>query len=171
MQLLGGTECGRFLGRVKAKRTGFGPITKFDTSDYKVKLAAELKDFQPEDFMDKKAARRMEAFSQYAVAAAKEALEDSGLSMEKEDPYRIGVSVGSGIGSLQAVEREYERILTKGPSRVNPLLVPLMISNMAGGNVSIAFGIKRKKHQCGNSLCIGNPLHRRGIPHHSVCRC
>ena len=133
-----GLNVADFWDSVKAKRTGFGPITKFDTSDYKVKLAAELKDFHPEDFMDKKAARRMEAFSQYAVAAAKEALEDSGLSMEKEDPYRIGVSVGSGIGSLQAVEREYERILTKGPSRVNPLLVPLMISNMAGGNVSIA---------------------------------
>jgi 3-oxoacyl-[acyl-carrier-protein] synthase II len=139
-----GLNVADFWDSVKAKRTGFGPITKFDTSDYKVKLAAELKDFHPEDFMDKKAARRMEAFSQYAVAAAKEALEDSGLSMEKEDPYRIGVSVGSGIGSLQAVEREYERILTKGPSRVNPLLVPLMISNMAGGNVSIAFGLKGK---------------------------
>ena len=146
-------------------------ITKFDTSDYKVKLAAELKDFHPEDFMDKKAARRMEAFSQYAVAAAKEALEDSGLSMEKEDPYRIGVSVGSGIGSLQAVEREYERILTKGPSRVNPLLVPLMISNMAGGNVSIAFGLKGKSINVVTACASGTHSIGRGIPHHSVCRC
>ena len=86
----------------------------------------------------------MELFCQYAVAAAKEAIEDSGLSMEKEDPYRIGCSIGSGIGSLQAVERECDKLANRGPSRVNPLLVPLMISNMAAGNVSICFGLKGK---------------------------
>ncbi|MDO5426019.1 MAG: beta-ketoacyl-ACP synthase II [Eubacteriales bacterium] len=133
-----------FWDSVKAKKTGFGPITKFDASDYKVKLAAEVKGFQAKEYMDPKSARRMETFSQYAVAATKEALEQAGISMEQEDPYRVGVSIGSGIGSLQAAEREYEKILTKGPSRVNPLLVPLMISNMAAGNVSIAFGLKGK---------------------------
>ena len=94
--------------------------------------------------MDFKAARRMEPFSQYAVAAAKEAFEDAGLDMSKEDPFRVGVIVGSGIGSLQAVEKEYEKIRTKGPGRVNPLLVPMMISNMAAGNISIQLGLKGK---------------------------
>ena len=86
----------------------------------------------------------MEAFSQFAVAAAKEALEQSGLAMEKEDPYRVGVSIGSGIGSLQAMERDVKKLNEKGPSRVNPLLVPLMICNMAAGNVAIQFGLKGK---------------------------
>ena len=94
--------------------------------------------------MDAKTARRMEAFSQYAVVAAKEAIQQSEIQMEKEDPYRVGVIIGSGVGSLQAVEREYEKLLSKGPSRVNPLLVPMMISNMASGNVSIQLGAKGK---------------------------
>ena len=86
----------------------------------------------------------MEAFSQMAVVAAQEAFSDAGLSMEEEDAYRVGCSVGSGIGSLQAIEREYEKLVNKGPSKINPLLVPLMISNMAAGNVSIRFGLKGK---------------------------
>ena len=123
---------------------GIGPITYFDTAEYKAKLAAQVKEFDPKQYMDPKAARRMETFSQYAVAAAKQALEDAGIDMTKEDPYRVGVCVSSGIGSLQAVEREYKKLLEKGPGRVNPLLVPLMISNMAAGNVSIQFGLKGK---------------------------
>lgn len=94
--------------------------------------------------MDAKAAKRMELFCQYAVAATKEAIEEAGLDMEKEDAYRVGCSVGSGIGSLQAMEREHTRLLEKGPNRINPLLVPMMISNMAAGNVSIQFGLKGK---------------------------
>ena len=94
--------------------------------------------------MDFKAAKRMELFCQYAVAATKEAMEDAGLDMEKEDAFRVGVSVGSGIGSLQAMEREHTKLVEKGPSRVNPLLVPMMICNMAAGNVSIQYGLKGK---------------------------
>ena len=133
-----------FWNAVKEEKIGFGEITKFDTADYKVKLAAEVKDFNAEEYMDKKAARRMELFCQYAVAAAKEALDDSGIDMDKEDPYRVGCAVGSGIGSLQTMEREHTRLVEKGPSKVGILLVPLMISNMAAGNVSIAFGLKGK---------------------------
>lgn len=125
-------------------RTGIGPITYFDTAEYKVKLAAELKDFKPGDYMDVKSARRMEPFSQYAVAAAKQALDDCGIDLSVEDPYRIGVSVGSGIGSLQAVESAEKRLLEKGPGRVDPLLVPRMICNMAAGNIAIQFGLKGK---------------------------
>lgn len=133
-----------FFESVKAGRHGFGTITRFDSTDYKCHVAAELKGFDAKNYMDFKAAKRMEAFSQYAVAAAREAVSDAGLSMEKEDPYRAGCSIGSGIGSLQAIEREYEKLLQKGPSKINPLLVPLMISNMAAGNVSIHFGLKGK---------------------------
>ena len=129
---------------LKEGKIGFGEITKFDTTDYKVHLAAEVKGFQGKDYMDFKAAKRMELFAQYAVAAAKEAIEQSGLDMEKEDPFRVGCSIGSGIGSLQTAEREYDKLMKKGPNRVNPLMVPLMISNMAAGNVSIQFGLKGK---------------------------
>lgn len=139
-----GNSVDDFWTTVKAGKIGFDHITKFDTTDYKCHIAAELKDFNPQDFMDRKAAKRMEPFSQYAVAAAKQAIDDSGLDIEKEDPYMVGCAIGSGIGSLQAMERETQKLYEKGPNRVNPLLVPLMICNMAAGNVSIQFGLKGK---------------------------
>ncbi|HJB89577.1 MAG TPA: beta-ketoacyl-ACP synthase II [Candidatus Blautia excrementigallinarum] len=133
-----------FWAGVREGKVGIAPITKFDTTDYKVKLAAEVKDFNAKDHMDPKAARRMEVFSQYAVAAAKEAYEDSGLNIEEEDPFRAGVIVGSGIGSLQELELSYGKILSQGPNKVPPLMVPLMISNMAAGNISIQLGFRGK---------------------------
>lgn len=139
-----GNSVEEFWNGIKEGRTGFGPITYFDTADYRCKLAAEVKDFDPAQYMDKKSARRMEQFCQFAVAAAGQAISDAGLDMEQEDPYMVGCSVGSGIGSLQAMEREYDRLKEKGPGRVGPMLVPLMISNMAAGNVSIAYGLKGK---------------------------
>ena len=139
-----GNTVEEFWSSVREGKVGIGPITKFDTSEYKVKLAAEVKGFSAKERMDFKAAKRMEPFAQYAVAAAKEAFEDAKIDMSQENPYRAGVIVGSGIGSLQAVETNYEKILQKGPSRVNPLMVPLMISNMAAGNVSIQLGFKGK---------------------------
>ena len=139
-----GNNVDDFWTSVKAGKIGFDHITKFDTTDYKCHIAAELKDFNPQDYMDRKAAKRMEPFSQYAVAAAKQAIDDSGLDIEKEDPYMVGCAIGSGIGSLQAMERETQKLYEKGPNRVNPLLVPLMICNMAAGNVSIQFGLKGK---------------------------
>ncbi len=139
-----GLNVDEFWSSVKASKVGIGPITQFDASEYKAKLAAEVKDFNAKDYMDPKTAKRMERFSQFAVAAAKEAIEQAGLDMEKEDPYMVGTAIGSGTGSLQTVERNKERILTKGPSRVEPLMVPMMISNMASGNVSIMFGLKGK---------------------------
>ncbi|MGN0385342.1 MAG: beta-ketoacyl-ACP synthase II [Lachnospiraceae bacterium] len=139
-----GNNVADFWAGIKQGKIGFAPITYFDTTEYKCKLAAEVKDFKPEEYMDKKEARRMELFCQYAVAATGEAIKDAGLDMEKEDAYRVGCAVGSGIGSLQAMEREHARLLEKGPSKIGPLLVPLMISNMAAGNVSIAYGLKGK---------------------------
>ena len=139
-----GNDVETFWNSLKNGVVGIGPITTFDTAEYKAKLAAEVKDFDPKKYMDNKTARRMERFSQFAVAAAKEALEDAGIDMEKEDPFRVGVSVGSGIGGLDAIERETRKLIEKGPSRINPLLVPLMISNMAAGNIGIQFGLKGK---------------------------
>ena len=139
-----GLSVEEFWQSVKEGKIGFGEITKFDTEGYKCHLAAEVKDFDAKQYMDAKAARRMELFCQYAVAAAKETITDAALDMEKEDPYRGGVSVGNGIGRLGGIEREHKRLFEKGPAKVNPLFVPLVISNMAAGNVSIAFGLKGK---------------------------
>lgn len=139
-----GNTVEEFWNNIKEKTVGIGPLTKFDPSDYKVKLAAEVKDFDPLEYMDKKEAKRMERFSQYAVAAAREAIEQSGIDLEQENRERMGVSVGCGIGSLDVMEDAHKRLLEKGPGRVQPLLVPLMITNMAAGNVAIAFGLKGK---------------------------
>ncbi len=139
-----GLNVEEFWKNIRESRIGFGEVTYFDTSDYKAHLAAEVRGFDANNYMDFKTAKRMSLFCRYAVAAAKEALRDSGLDMEQEDPFRVGCSVGSGIGSLQVIEQEHRKLLEKGPRRVNPLMVPLMISNMAAGNVSIQFGLKGK---------------------------
>lgn len=139
-----GLNVEEFWNSVKESKVGIGPITQFDASEYKAKIAAEVKDFNGRDYMDPKAAKRMERFSQFAIAAAKEAIEQAGLDMEKEDPYMVGTAIGSGTGSLQCIERNKVRIMEKGPSRVEPLMIPMMISNMASGNVSIMFGLKGK---------------------------
>ena len=139
-----GNTVDEFWKGIRAGVVGIGEITKFDTTDYKVKLAAEVKNFDVKERLDFKAARRMDTFSQFAVAAGKEAFEQSGLCMEKEDSFRVGVIVGSGIGSLQEAEKACDRIREKGPAKVNPLMVPLMISNMAAGNLAIQLGLKGK---------------------------
>ena len=158
-----GNTVSEFWDSIKSGTVGIGEITKFDVSEYKVKIAAEVKGFVARERMDFKASKRMDTFSQYAVAAAMEAAEDARFDIEKEDPYRCGVIIGSGIGSLQQVEKQYTTILEKGPSRVAPLMVPMMISNMAAGNVSIQLGLKGK---CTNVVtacasgtnCIGDAL-------------
>lgn len=139
-----GNSVDEFWQGIKAGKVGIDEITKFDTTDYSVKLAAEVKDFVAKERMEFKAAKRMSPFSQYAVCAAKEALEQSGLDLTKEDPYKVGVSVGSGVGGMKDMEEENKKLLEKGPGRVKPLLVPRMITNMAAGNVAIAFGAKGK---------------------------
>lgn len=157
-----------FWQSLKEGKHGFGPITHFDASEHKAHLAAEVKGFEGKDFMDFKAAKRMELFCQYAVAATKEAMEDAGIEMEAEDAFMVGCSVGSGIGSIQAMEREYDKLVNRGPGKVNPLFVPLMISNMAAGNVSIQFGLKGKcinvVTACASGThCIGEAM--RSIQH------
>lgn len=139
-----GNTVDEFWAAVKQSKVGIGQITKFDTTDYKVKIAAEVKGFVAKERMDFKASKRMDAFSQYAVAASMEAFEQAGIDMEQEDPFRVGVIIGSGIGGLPVMEAEHSKMLEKGPGRVGPLMVPMMISNMAAGNVAIALGLKGK---------------------------
>lgn len=139
-----GNSVQEFWEGIREGKTGIGPITRFDAEAYKVHLVAEVKDFDPKKYMEPKMVRRMAPFAQYAVAAAKEAFEDAGLDMKKEDSFRAGVIIGSGVGDLHQVELCYDKILTKGPGRVPPLMVPLMISNMAAGNVSIQLGLRGK---------------------------
>jgi 3-oxoacyl-[acyl-carrier-protein] synthase II len=128
-------------------KSGIGPLTYFDAAQYDSRIAGEVRDFVPHPFISSKEARRMEKFVQFGVTAAKNAVDDSALDIAKEDPYRIGVLVGSGIGSLRIIEEQHKVILEKGPSRVTPFLIPMLIVNMAAGHISILLGVK------GPNLC------------------
>ena len=161
-----GKNVNEFWENIKKKTVAIGPLTRFDTTDYKVKLAAEIKDFDAKAYMDPKSARRMDLFCQYAIAATKEAIEHSGLDLENEDRTRIGVSVGSGIGSLQVMEKEHQKLQEKGPNRVSTLLVPMMISNMAAGNISIAYGLKGKSTNVVTACATGT--HSIGEAYRSI---
>ncbi len=123
-------------------RSGVSYITKFDPKDHETKIAAEVKDFDPSLYMEKKEAKRMDLFSQYAVAASKEAIEDGGIDLLSLDLERVGTIIGSGIGGITTLEAEKEKIELKGPGRVSPLFIPMMITNMAAGQVSMNLGLK-----------------------------
>ena len=161
-----GNSVEEFWSGVKEGKTGFDKITYFDTEGYRASLAAQVKEFNAADYMDRKTAKRMELFCQYAVAASKEAIENAGLDMEKEDPFRVGVCVSSSIGSLQIMEKEEKRLIEKGAGRVAPLLVPMMISNMASGNVSIAFGCRGKSLNVVTACATGS--HSIGEAYRSI---
>jgi len=136
-----GNDIDTFWRRLVAGESGIGPITRFDTSDYKVHIAAEVKDFDAEDFIDKRQVRRLDLFSRYAVAAAKLAAADAEFDPRPEAD-RVGAVIGSGVGGLQTLHTEIDKLLTKGPDRVNPLLVPMMIPNMGAAHVSLELGTK-----------------------------
>ncbi len=143
-----GNTAETFWQALLAGQSGIGMITRFDTSDFDAKIAGEVKGFEPTAFIDKKEARRMDRFTQFAIAASKMALEDSGMELEKEDRSRIGVFVGSGIGGMDTLHDQYKNLFEKGPNRVSPFFIPMMIANMAAGQVSIAFGLQ------GPSSCV-----------------
>ncbi len=127
---------------IRAGRSGAGPITRFDPEGYQTTFAAEVKDFDPKDFMDRKEARKMERFSHFSVAAAVQAWEDAGLSSVTIDPYRAGVMLGVGIGGFETIEHSYGQLFDKGPSRVPPMTIPKLISNIGPANVAIRFGLQ-----------------------------
>lgn len=127
---------------VLAGVSGVGPLTRLNADEYPAKVAAEVKDFQVEDFIDKKDARKMDRFTHYAVAAAKMAVEDSGLEINDSNSHNIGVWIGSGIGGMETFESQYETFLSRGYRRVSPFFVPMMIPDMATGQVSITLGAR-----------------------------
>ena len=158
-----GNSVEEFWDNIKKNTVGIGEITKFDVSDYKCKLAAEVKNFDPKQYMDPKAARRMEPFCQYAIAATGEAIKDAGLDLEKEDRTRIGTCIGNGLGGVATIEKEHKKVVEGKANRVSVMMVPMMISNMAAGNVAIQFGLEGKCTDivtaCATGTnCIGDAL-------------
>ena len=137
-----GNNTEEFWKNIKAGKCGIDEITAFDTTNYKVKLAGEVKNYNPEDYFDKRTAKRMDRFSQFAIIATKEAWKDSKLDKEKENMERVGVILGSGIGGLNTMEKDITNLVEKGPDRVSPMFIPMAICNMAAGNVAIELGIK-----------------------------
>ena len=123
-------------------KSGIGPITRFDTTDFDTKIGAEVKDFNPSDYIDKKEARRMDRFTQYAVAGAKLALEDGKVELDKLNLDKVGVVIGVGIGGMETMETEFTKLRDRGPGRVSPLFIPMMISNMAPGQISMTYGFR-----------------------------
>jgi 3-oxoacyl-[acyl-carrier-protein] synthase II len=123
-------------------KSGAGFITRFDASTLSTKIAAELKEFNPEDHMDRKDVRRADRFVQYGIAAARQAAEDAGVSVDKIDPTRFGVIIGSGIGGIGTFEEQHTILMNKGPSRVSPFFIPMMIADMAAGQISMILGAK-----------------------------
>ena len=137
-----GNNVEEFWDGIKKGKCGIDEITAFDASNFKVKLAAEVKGYNPEDHFDRREAKRLDKFSQYAIIAAREAWKDSGLDKEKENMERVGVILGSGIGGVETIENENRKCVEKGPDRVSPMYIPMAISNMATGNVAIEIGAK-----------------------------
>lgn len=137
-----GNDVETFWENIKSGKSGVGKITKFDATNFPVQIAAEVKDFDPLKYFDKREARRLDPFIQFAVAAAEEAVKSAGLEDESIDKERVGVLIGSGIGGIQTIEEQHEILLKKGPRRVSPYCVPMEIINMASGVVSMRFGFK-----------------------------
>ncbi|GKU25704.1 beta-ketoacyl-ACP synthase II [Clostridium folliculivorans] len=137
-----GNSVDSFWNGIKEGVCGVNEIKAFDTTEQKVKLAAEVKDFKPEEYIDRKEVRRMDRYCQFALAAAQQAVENSKLDLDKVNKERLGVIVGSGIGGLATIEEQTIKLHEKGPTRVSPFFIPMSISNMAAGNIAIRFGAK-----------------------------
>ena len=147
-------------------QSGVGMITRFDTTQYPVRFAGEVKGFNPLNWMEKKEVKKMDPFIQYALAASDFAMRSSGLQITPEIETRVGVHIGSGIGGFSTIEREHEELLKGGPRRISPFFIPSAIVNLAAGQVSIRYKAKGTEHLHLHSLFIGSPFHRRFSAHH-----
>ncbi len=147
------------------------PITGFDTTGFSVTFAAEVKNFDPLNFVDKKEARKMGRFIHFALAATHEAMKMSGLKITPENDTRVGVHIGSGIGGFDIIEREHSAMLQGGPRKISPFFIPAAIINLAAGQVSIRYGAKGPERGDCNRLHHQRALHWRRLPHHSARRC
>lgn len=145
-----------FLESIKIGRSGVGKVSFFDVTSYPCHIDAEVKGFQADQFMDRKKVKRMDPFSRFAVAAARLAVDDSGIDFTKENPERCGVIVGSGIGGLQTIEEEHSVILEKGMKRVSPFLIPMLISNIASGEIAIEYGITGPNYSVSSACATAN---------------
>ncbi|MGQ0644381.1 MAG: beta-ketoacyl-ACP synthase II [Elusimicrobiota bacterium] len=146
----------KYWDSLKSGRSGFGKISFFDPAAYPCHIDAEVRDFQPEDFIDKKKARRMDRFTQFAMAGARLAMADSGLDLTKENMERCGVIVGSGIGGLPTIEAEHKILLEKGPKRVSPFLIPMLITNIAPGEIAIEYGFVGPNYSVSSACATAN---------------
>ena len=140
-------------------KSGIGPLTRFDTNGFETKIAAEVKGFNPERYIEKKEIKKMDLFIQYAMGAAQEAIEDSRLQITPENADRIGVIVGTGLGGLPTLEKYHQILLEKGPSRISPFFIPMLIANLASGHIAIRFGAKGPNTCRRDRLCDRSPLY------------
>lgn len=145
-----------FWNSLVSGKSGISRVSSFDASQFSTQICAEVKNFQPEKYIDKKKIRKMDRFSQLAFAAAKIAIEDAKLDMEKEDPFRVGVIVGSGIGGLSTVAAEHKVLLEKGPRRVSPFMIPMLITNIAAGEIAIAYNIQGPNYSLSSACATSN---------------
>ena len=137
-----GNNVEEFWNGIKAGKCGIDKVTLFDATDFKTQIAGEVKNFEPTDFIEKKDARKMDRYTQLAMVAADEAVKDSGLNMEDEDPWKVGVITGSGIGGIHTLEEQHKSLLDRGPGRVSPFFIPMMIGNMGAAQIAIKYGAR-----------------------------
>ena len=161
-----GNNVEEFWKGIKEGKCGIDEITQFDTTDYKVKLAAEVKNFSAEDHFDKRTAKRMDRFSQFAIVAAREAMKDSNITKENTDMNRVAAVIGTGIGGLATIEKDNRALVEKGPDRVSPMYIPMSIVNMAAGNVAIDLGIKGESVSMVTACATGT--HSIGHGYHMI---
>ena len=167
-----GNDTETFWNSIKNGVCGVDTITKFDTEGFACKIGAEVKNFNPEDYLDRKEAKRMDRYTQFAMAAAKMALENAKFAItEEDDPFRVGVVIASGVGGIETLEAQANVLQTKGPGRVSPFFIPMMISNMAAGQVAIMTGAKGVNYGIVFRLCVRDARSRGSVPLHSLWGC
>jgi len=163
-----GHDLQTFWANITSGRSGVSRITTFDPSEFTTQIAAEIRDFDPERYMSRKDAHRMDRFAQFAVAAARSAIEDAKLEITEDNADRVGVLIGSGIGGIQTIERQYDVLAERGPSRISPFFIPMLIADMASGQVSILFGARGPNTTVVTACATGT--HAIGDAYHIIRR-